>query len=221
MWTVTCRVFELNKNDMKSILADNIQRAREVFASLIEFESKLEHASHLLATAMLSGHKLLACGNGGSAADASHLTTEFVCRYDKDRHPFPAISLASQGGDLTAIGNDYSFAEIFARQVRAFGQSGDVLFVFSTSGVSENVVRALQIAREMKLITVALLGKTGGACAGIADVEFIVQEKVTARIQEAHQLLLHTICERVEIELATDASRHQSNYQQQSMDTAD
>lgn len=171
--------------------------------SLCAFEQQVERASQMLSEALLAGNKLLACGNGGSAAEASHLTTEFVCRFDKDRLPYPAISLATQAGDLTAIGNDYSFDDIFARQVQAFGQAGDVLFVFSTSGVSENVYRALVAGKQRGVKTVALLGKTGGKCAGLADIEMIVPETITARIQEAHLLLLHTICQRVEIDLAT------------------
>ena len=140
----------------------------------------------------------MACGNGGSAADASHLTTEFVCRFNKDRRPYPAISLTTHGGDLTAIGNDYSFEDLFARQVQAFGCPGDVLAAFTTSGDSENVRRALVVAKDQKMKSIAFLGRNGGKCAGLADVELIVTSNVTARIQEGHKFLLHTICEIVE-----------------------
>ena len=116
----------------------------------------------------------MACGNGGSAADASHLTTEFVCRFNQDRRPYPAISLAAQGGDLTAIGNDYEFNEIFSRQVQAFGKPGDILIAFTTSGRSANVRRALVVARDLKVKTIAFLGKDGGTCAGLADIELLV-----------------------------------------------
>jgi D-sedoheptulose 7-phosphate isomerase len=187
---------------MMSLLTDNIERARAMLQTLAAFEKEVESASQMLSTALLAGNKLLACGNGGSAAEASHLTTEFVCRFDKDRRPYPAISLATQGGDLTAIGNDYSFDDVFSRQVGAFGQAGDVLFVFTTSGASENVYRALAVAKQKGVKTVAMLGKTGGKCAGLADIQIIVPQTITARIQEAHLLLLHTICERVEIDLA-------------------
>lgn len=168
---------------------------------LIELESlepQVLQAADAIATAMVSGHKLLACGNGGSAADASHLTTEFVCRYSRDRRPYPAISLATQGGDMTAIGNDYTFDEVFARQVRAFGLPGDILVAFTTSGKSENVRRALVAAKEMGVTAIAFLGRDGGACARLAEIELIVRGDVTARIQEGHKLLLHTICEIVE-----------------------
>ena len=164
----------------------------------------------MLADALLRGNKLLACGNGGSAADASHLTTEFVVRFQADRRPYPAISFTANGGDLTACGNDYSFDETFARQVRAFGLKGDILFAFTTSGNSENVLRALLTAKETGVTTVAFLGRDGGRCAGVADVEFIVEHGVTARIQEAHKLLLHTVCELVEVRLhAAAAAGHQ------------
>jgi D-sedoheptulose 7-phosphate isomerase len=187
---------------MNSILQSNIQQAIEVIGALAPYEATVESAASLISKALLSGHKLLACGNGGSAADASHLTTEFVCRFVRDRRPYPAICLTTHGGDLTAIGNDYAFNEIFARQVQAFGAEGDVLMVFTTSGQSENVRRALLEAKECGVGSIAMLGKDGGKCTGLADVEFIVRHGVTARIQEAHKLLLHTICELVEIDLA-------------------
>src|ERR1700760_4547941 len=138
----------------------------------------------MIAGALLSGHKLLACGNGGSAADASHLTTEFVARFDRERRPYPAISLATHGGDLTAIGNDYSYADVFARQVDAFGKAGDVLVAFTSSGNSDNIVRALNVAKQLKLTTISFLGKGGGKCLGLADIELLVPGKNTARVQE-------------------------------------
>ena len=117
------------------------------------------------------------------------------------RRAYPAISLAAHGGDLTAIGNDYSFADLFARQVEAYGRPGDALAVFTTSGKSENIFRALQVAKALKLKTIAFLGRDGGKCAGLADVELLVGGKITARIQEGHKFLLHTICELVEEQL--------------------
>ena len=183
---------------MSVSLQRNIRAAQETLAGLATLEPQVAQAAEAIATALLDGHKLLACGNGGSAADASHLTTEFVCRYSRDRRPFPAISLATHGGDMTAIGNDYSFDEMFARQVRAFGLPGDILVALSTSGQSENVRRAIVAARERGVASIALLGRDGGVCTGLADIELIVRGEVTARIQEGHKLLLHTICEMVE-----------------------
>jgi phosphoheptose isomerase len=190
------------KGRARQVVTANIADAQAVLQGLAGLELQIEAASELIAEALLSGHKLLACGNGGSAADASHLATEFVVRYHQERRPYPAISLAANGGDLTAIGNDYSFADLFARQVKAFGISGDVLAVFTTSGASENIVRALTVAKELNLKTVAFLGRDGGRCAGLADVELLVSGTLTARIQEGHKFLLHTICELVEERLA-------------------
>jgi phosphoheptose isomerase len=190
------------KGRARQVLRTNIADAVGVLEQLAGLESLIEAAAAMIAAALLSGHKLLACGNGGSAADASHLTTEFVARYDRERRAYPAISLAAHGGDLTAISNDYSFAELFARQVKAFGLPGDVLVVFTTSGKSENVLRALRAAKEMGVKTIAFLCRDGGLCAGLADVELLVAGTITARIQEGHKFLLHTICELVEEQIS-------------------
>jgi D-sedoheptulose 7-phosphate isomerase len=190
------------KGRARQVVSTNIADARALLEQLAALESGIEAAAEMIAAALLSGHKLLACGNGGSAADASHLTTEFVARFDRERRAYPAISLAAHGGDLTAIGNDYSFADLFARQVQAYGRPGDVLAVFTTTGNSENVVRALVAAKDLSVKTIAFLGRDGGKCAGLADVELLVRGKVTARIQEGHKFLLHTICELVEEQLA-------------------
>jgi phosphoheptose isomerase len=184
------------------VIRTNVADAMALLQRLPGLDAQVEAASAIIADALLSGHKLLACGNGGSAADASHLTTEFVSRFDRERRAYPAISLAAHGGDLTAIGNDYSFLDVFARQVQAYGKRGDVLVVFTTSGKSENVLRALTAAKGIGMKTVAFLGRDGGQCAGLADVELLVPSKITARIQEGHKFLLHTICELVEEQLA-------------------
>ena len=189
-----------------TLFEQNLADAQRMLVSLPPLQPMVVRAADLLAQALLNGHKLLACGNGGSAADASHLTTEFVVRFQADRRPYPAISFTANGGDLTACGNDYSFDEIFARQVRAYGQRGDILFAFTTSGNSENVLRALQTAKREGVVTVAFLGRDGGRTAGVADVELIVPHGVTARIQEAHKFLLHTICELVEVRLHAAAA---------------
>ena len=190
------------KGRARQVVSTNIADAKAVLEQLAGLESQIEAAAEMIAAALLSGHKLLACGNGGSAADASHLTTEFVARFDRERRAYPAISLAAHGGDLTAIGNDYSFADLFARQVQAYGRPGDVLAVFTTTGNSENVFRALVAAKDLSVKTIAFLGRDGGKCAGLADVELLVGGKVTARIQEGHKFLLHTICELVEEQLS-------------------
>jgi D-sedoheptulose 7-phosphate isomerase len=186
---------------MNDMLKENLDGAASVLSEIAGLENQIAAASSLIATALLAGNKLLACGNGGSAADASHLTTEFVCRFMRDRRPYPAISLTAHGGDLTAIGNDYSFDDVFSRQVCAFGKPGDVLAAFTTSGKSENVRRALIAAKERGLKSIAFLGQDGGRCAGLADVTLLVANRTTARIQEGHKFVLHTICEMVELQL--------------------
>jgi len=188
---------------MNSVISQNLADALATLQQAARLETQIEAAASAISDALNSGAKLLACGNGGSAADASHLTTEFVCRFNRDRRPYPAISLAVHGGDLTAIGNDYAFDDIFARQVQAFGRPGDVLAAFTTSGQSENVRRALAAAKNAEVKSIAFLGKDGGRCAGLADIELIVTSRITARIQEGHKFLLHTICEIVEERLKT------------------
>ncbi len=161
-------------------------------------EAEVLRAAAVVRTALLGGHKLLVCGNGGSAADGADFATEYTCRFVRDRKAYPAINLAACGSLLTALGNDYGYEQSFARQVEAFGKPGDVLVAISTSGNSANVLRALDTAREAGVHSIALLGKDGGHCKGKADVELIVTSSVTARIQEGHKFLLHSICEQVE-----------------------
>lgn len=158
----------------------------------------LERAIDLVTRSLASGHKLLICGNGGSAADAMHLAAEFMCRFRDDRRPYPAVALGANSAYVTAVGNDYNFEEVFARQVWGLGQPGDVLIAFSTSGRSRNVLRALEEARARGLTSICFLGRDGGFTRGLATVELIVPGTNTARIQEVHQLLFHVLCEAVD-----------------------
>jgi D-sedoheptulose 7-phosphate isomerase len=178
-----------------------LKAATATTEALASLKEPLLRAAHLIEECLASGHKLLVCGNGGSAADAADFSTEFTCRFMHDRRPYPALNLA-QGGSLTsAIGNDYGFEEIFARQVTAFGIRGDVLVAITTSGKSRNVLRAIEEARSSGLTSVALLGRDGGSTRDAADIELIVPGDSTARIQEAHKFLLHALCEIVEARL--------------------
>ncbi|HAF02218.1 MAG TPA: phosphoheptose isomerase [Spartobacteria bacterium] len=161
-------------------------------------EQSLARAAEMIEQCLHNGNKLLVCGNGGSAADAADFCTEFACRFVEDRRPFPAMNLAQGGSLLTATANDYGFEEIFARQVRAFGNAGDLLIAISTSGKSKNIRRVLEEARARKLKTIALLGRDGGSAVGLADVDLVVPGDSTARIQEAHKFILHVLCEAVE-----------------------
>lgn len=178
-----------------------IAAATKTFQSLADLEGEIAKAADLISESLRAGNKLLVCGNGGSAADAADFCTEFACRFVENRRPYPAMNLATDGSLLTATGNDYGFDEIFARQVSAFGKPNDVLVALTTSGKSANVRRALEQAKENALKSVALLGRDGGASAGIADVDLVVPGESTARIQEAHKFLLHVICEICETRL--------------------
>jgi len=182
---------------LKSAVAD----ATKTLQSVADLESQIAKAVDLIVDCLTSGKKVLACGNGGSAADAADFCTELACRFEEDRRPYPAMNLSQGGSLITATGNDYGFEEIFARQVRAFGNAGDVLIAISTSGKSKNIQRALEEARARKLKTIALLGRDGGASAKLADVDLIVKGNSTARTQEAHKFILHVICEMCEMRL--------------------
>ena len=184
------------------ILKRAIVAANQTLQSLFDLDAQVAKAADLIEESLRAGNKLLVCGNGGSAADASHFATEFVVRFTKDRPAYPAICLSGDGGLLTAAGNDYGFDEVFARQVAAFGLHGDVLICLTTSGKSRNVERALEEAKAHKLKTIAFLGRDGGSTIGMADVDLLVRSDSTARIQEAHQLLLHVLCETIESRLA-------------------
>jgi D-sedoheptulose 7-phosphate isomerase len=180
-------------------------KAKDVF--LVEGAAELERAIDLIAGALRDGRKLLLFGNGGSAADAQHIAAELVGRFLRERKPLPAIALTTDTSALTAIGNDYGFDDVFARQVRALGARGDVAIAISTSGKSPNVLRAVEAAHDGGLKVVALTGGDGGALAKAADVTLRVSAStLSARIQETHILVGHVICELVDQRLFGDAS---------------
>src|SRR4030095_13812082 len=177
-------------SDISSNLNETINTSVRTLESLKNLEREVSQAADLIEQCLCAGNKLLVCGNGGSAADASHFATEFVVRFVKDRRALPAICLASDSGILTAAGNDYGFDEVFARQVAAFGVAGDLLICLTTSGKSKNLIRALEEAKERQLKTITFLGRDGGSTVGIADIDLLVTSDSAARVQEAHQLLL-------------------------------
>lgn len=195
----------MTMRNSSKILRRGIVAANQTLQSLFDLDTQVAKAADLIEESLRAGNKLLVCGNGGSAADASHFATEFVVRFTKDRPAYPAISLCGDGGLLTAAGNDYGFDEVFARQVAAFGLQGDVLICLTTSGKSRNVERALEEAKAHKLKTIAFLGRDGGSTIGMADVDLLVRSESTARIQEAHQFLLHVLCETIESRLAENS----------------
>jgi D-sedoheptulose 7-phosphate isomerase len=179
--------FEESARVKVKFAADNVDRIVEVV--------------QLIAQAFREGKKVLLFGNGGSSADASHIAAEFVNRFLIERPPLPAIALNTDVAVLTSISNDYDFSQVFAKQLTALGDEGDVVIGLSTSGNSPNVIKAIDAAKKNGMRTIILTGGTGGKLANKADHTFIVQSKVTARIQEAHITLGHTICQMVDEEL--------------------
>lgn len=179
-----------------------LDEAIEVLQASAALVSAIDEITTLAADALLAGQTLYTAGNGGSAADALHLAEELIGRYRGNRRPLPAICLNADIGALTCIANDFGYDEVFSRQLAALGKPGDVLVVFSTSGHSPNILNVLHTARSKGVISIALLGKDGGAARALADHALIVPSNNTARIQEVHTLILHAICEEVEQRLA-------------------
>ena len=170
---------------------------RALFAQLDSLAPQLRHAAWFISGNLQRGGKLLLAGNGGSASDCQHIAAEFVGRFKHERKPIPAMSLTADTSNLTALGNDYGFDHIYARQVRAFGKQGDTLIVISTSGNSPNIIEALHAARDQSMTTIGLFGMAGKAAA-LCNVPIQVPSHCTARVQEAHIFLGHCLVEEVE-----------------------
>ena len=178
----------------------------QIFAESIEVKQgtlkknlpQIIAAAEAVITAFKAGHKLFFCGNGGSAADSQHIAAEFVGRFQKERKAWPAIALTTDSSALTALGNDYSFDIVFSRQLQALGQKGDVLIAISTSGNSKNILEAVKQAKSLGITSVGVTGGNGGQLAGLCDIAIVAASSKTARIQEAHLVIFHTICELVE-----------------------
>ena len=181
------------------LLAESLQEHLEAIQHLIATSlPEIERSGQLIIDALKNGHKLLVCGNGGSAADAQHIAAELVGRYETTRRSFPAIALTTDTSALTAISNDFGFEEVFARQVAGLAQAGDVLIAISTSGKSPNVLKAAATARELGCQTIALTGADGEPLASACDVSVGVPSDRTARVQEAHITIAHLWCEMVD-----------------------
>lgn len=174
-------------------------RVKDAFIN--ENLNKLINVINAVTTALKTGNKIMLFGNGGSAADAQHLAAEFVNRFIIERPPLPAISLSTDTSVITSIGNDYDFSEIFSKQIRAIGQPGDIAWGISTSGNSPNVLKGLEMAKKMGLVTIGFTGKDGGDIAKMVDFSIHVSSPSTARVQEAHITAGHAICELVDIKL--------------------
>ena len=186
---------------MKPVLPKLVEDACRTLKALALEEDTFQRIAAVVVTTLKSGGKILTCGNGGSAADALHLAEELVGRFRGNRRSLPAVSLAADVTLLTCIGNDYSFDEIFSRQVEGLASENDLLVCFSTSGNSPNILRAITAAKTKGVKSVAFLGKGGGKSKGKADFEMLVSSSDSGRIQEAHTLILHALLEVVEREV--------------------
>lgn len=184
---------------MEDIVLDILEESVRVKQAFIKKNAaELVDVAEKIALAFTSDRKLLLCGNGGSAADAQHIAAEFVNRYRLERPPLPALALTTDTSVITSIGNDYSFDEVFSKQVKALGLEGDVLIAFSTSGNSENVVAAVKDGRSQSIYTVGLLGGDGGALASAVDTALVVESDDTPRVQETHIMAGHILCHLVD-----------------------
>lgn len=186
---------------MQKLVADQLKRTIAVLSTLaedVELHETLVQAAEKTADALRSGHKLLVAGNGGSAADAQHIVAEFVSRLVKDRPALRAVALTTDSSILTAVGNDYGYECVFARQIEALGQPGDVFLAISTSGNSPNIVRALELAHSTGILTIGLTGESGGRMPKLCNYCLRMPSSVTMNIQEAHLALEHTFCLLVE-----------------------
>jgi D-sedoheptulose 7-phosphate isomerase len=182
----------------EELIERNVRNALVVQEGVLGLASEIASAARHISTAFAAGGKLLFFGNGGSAADATHAAAEFVGRFLVERQALPALSLTDNTSALSAISNDYGYERAFARQVEAFGRAGDVAVGISTSGSSANVVAAVEAARRQSLTTIALVGARPGAVSELADVVIAIPSQETPRIQEAHGLVIHLLCELVE-----------------------
>lgn len=174
------------------------QRALETLVPAIS------QAAQLCAQRLSEGNKILSCGNGGSAGDAQHFSSELLNRYSMERPPLPAIALTTDTSTLTSIANDYSYEEVFSKQIKALGNGSDLLLAISTSGNSRNVIQAIDVAHDKEMTVIALTGKDGGAMAALlrpTDIEIRVPSEITARIQEVHLLVIHCLCDLIDRQL--------------------
>jgi D-sedoheptulose 7-phosphate isomerase len=183
---------------LSAIVTESLETKRKFFTA---HSSDVERGAQMISATLKSGGKLVIFGNGGSAADAQHIAGELVNRFLQERKALPAIALTTDGGLLTCIANDTGFEKVFARQIEAFGREGDVCVAISTSGQSANIVVACEQARSQGIKVIGLLGRDGGKVASLCDLALIVPSDDTQRIQEAHNLIGHILCELIESEI--------------------
>lgn len=186
---------------MTSLFQTNLDEHLGLFTRLGNLATIVDQSVQKIAKSLKTGNKLMICGNGGSAADSQHIAAELTGRFIKDRPPLAAMALSTDSSALTCIANDYSFDEVFSRQVQGLGRAGDCLLAISTSGNSKNVIRAVEVAKGLGIFTIGLLGRDGGALKDLCDLAIVVDSLTTARIQEAHIFIGHTLCGGIEQEL--------------------
>ena len=185
----------LNKAEaLKNLLSEPVKNYGDTFNKCAE----------AIVNALRNENTIFWCGNGGSAAESSHLAVELIGRFKNNRRSLPSLSLNADTSAITCIANDFGYEEIFARQLEGLGKKGDVLVVLSSSGKSENVLRVLRKAKDLGVTSIALLGKGGGSAVSLSELSIVIDSEETARIQEMHLLLGHTLCEFAEIELGID-----------------
>jgi D-sedoheptulose 7-phosphate isomerase len=193
---------------MKNYIKDQIKKSYETKQAVYEDEAllqKIEAVAKLCVKLYKeSDKKTILAGNGGSAADAQHIAAELVGRYGFDRPSIPSLALTTDTSNLTAIGNDYGYDQVFSRQLAGMGQKGDIFFGISTSGNSQNIIKAFEVAKEKGITTVALVGRDGGKMGAMADYALVVPSNSTPRIQESHILIGHIICDIIEKEVFSD-----------------
>ena len=190
---------------MENRIKQLFDEARSIISELAESEEvvrALAEAARAVIEAIRGGGKVLLCGNGGSAADSQHIASELVGRFRRERDGWPAVALSTDTSILTSVGNDYGYAEVFRRQVEALGREGDCLIAYSTSGNSENVIRAVEEAKARGLRAIVFAGASGGRLADLGDIVLYAPSETTARIQECHAVMGHALCDIVEAELA-------------------
>jgi len=191
-------------NKIKKKIEGFIRESEETIAGLHEQGDLIERAVAMITGSLRRSGKVMICGNGGSAADSQHIAAELIGRFKRERRSLPAIALSTDTSILTSLANDYSYDDVFSRQVEGLGREGDVLIMISTSGNSANVLRAGREAKKMGIATIGLLGGEGGRMLSEVDLAIVVASADTARIQEGHTLIYHIICDLVEEEFADD-----------------
>lgn len=191
---------------MQEIIKQNMQEQIQLLQKTMatDYAAMIQEAAECILQAMHTGHKLLIAGNGGSAADAQHMAAELVVRFEKDRDGLPAMALTTDSSILSAGGNDYGFDAVYERQIQALGFEGDVFLAISTSGNSENILRAIYMAKTKNMKVIGMTGKNGGKMKTLCDILLCVPHDRTARIQEVHEHTIHTLCQLIEQKIQTD-----------------